>query len=160
MKNCFVKAIALLFAILCVFNCSGCYNLFFHKSVVVDSGRHYGLYRYSDKAEIFYFDQSRKGVNGFAEDRLGIFNNEYKKNYEGSVVLEGCFDKFTHADGKIIILMENKYYVFEIDEYTYPPSTNIVMRDYLEENDWFREYSIEDFNSEFPDSEKYHWIDD
>ena len=157
MKNCFAKAIAILLVVLCVLNCSGCYGLFTNKSVVVDWGRHYGLYRYSDKAEILYFDQSRK--YGSFIDKLGIYCNENEENHEGSVVLEGHFKKFTHSDGKIIILMEDKYYVFDIDEYTYPPS-NVGMEDYLEENDWFREYSIEEFNSEFPNNDKYHWIDD
>ena len=159
MKNCFVKAIAILLMTLCILNCSGCY-LFYNRDVmVVDEGRHYRYIKYSDKAVVLYFDQSRKQDPEFAFDELGILGSENDKYYEGAIMLKGCFDKFTHANGKIIVLMENKYYVFEIDKYTYPPS-NVGMQDYLEKNDWFREYSIEDFNSEFPDSEKYHWIDD
>lgn len=65
-------------------------------------------------------------------------------------LLTGYFKKFTYHEGKLIILFEDIYYVFDIDNYRIPKSEDALEYD-------LKEYTESDFINEYPQHETFTW---
>ncbi len=100
-------------------------------------------YIYSDKVEVYL------GAPGENEDSLYI--KCYPDDYLSGEILQGSFKKAAWNDYKIFILMEDTYYMFDINAYEVPADDN------TEPVYELKEYSEEEMKKLYPDYESFNW---
>ena len=100
-------------------------------------------YIYSDKVEVFL------GAPGENEDSL--FIKCYPDDYISNEILQGSFTKVAWNDYKLFILMDDTYYMFDINAYEIPADDN------TEPVYELKEYSEEEFAKAYPDSASFDW---
>ena len=94
--------------------CYGCYTL--------DGARDLGgidctFLNYSDKATLQRWLEN--APEDKPKDKLKVLGE--KDDVMGGITLVyGDFEKYVHADGKIFILCDGVYHVFDLDDYHYP----------------------------------------
>ena len=73
-------------------------------------------------------------------------------------LLKGSFDKISYNKGELFIVMDNTYYVLDVENYQMPATTVPEGHnpDVIPEHD-LREYTYEDFKKAYPDSDTYEW---
>ena len=142
-----IKLILLLIiaTILCTSGCSTILNSLTSEVVpeedlVIYPGRSSASYVYSDKVCV---------VMDTSGDLLQV-----KLDAEGTysyTILSGYFKKFAWHDYKIFILMDEKYYVFDINDYQFPEDD--------EEPEYeLKEYSESEFIDMYPQYKTFKWI--
>ena len=142
-----IKLILLLIiaTILCTSGCSTILNSLTSEVVpeedlVIYPGRSSASYVYSDKVCV---------VMDTSGDLLQV-----KLDAEGTysyTILSGYFKKFAWHDYKIFILMDEKYYVFDINDYQFP-------EDGEEPEYELKEYSESEFIDMYPQYKTFKWI--
>lgn len=105
-------------------------------------------YKYSDKISIFL----DKGSNSNDSIYLKYFPDE------GSwrEILSGEFEKVAWNDYKVFCLMEDTYYVFDINSYEVPTDP---AKKYDESEYELKEYSGEEMKKLYPSYESFSWYD-
>ncbi len=100
-------------------------------------------YIYSEKVKVFL------GAPGENEDSL--FIKCYTDDYFSSEILQGSFTKVAWNDYKLFILMDDTYYMFDINAYELPEDEN------TEPVYELKEYSEEEMEKLYPDYESFNW---
>lgn len=131
---------------------SGC-NLFGTKynsdeELYYTIGRDSAVYQYSDKVKLYdSYDNLdklllRENTDSYDGD---FFDDEY-------IALSGDIEQATWVDYELIFLMDNMFYVFDIEEYTIPPCDE-------NGNETFEliQYSAEEFKTHYPDYLTFEW---
>ena len=141
-----IKLILLLIiaTILCTSGCSTILNSLTSEVVpeedlVIYPGRSSASYVYSDKVCV---------VMDTSGDLLQV-NLDAEGTYSYTI-LSGYFKKFAWHDYKIFILMDDKYYVFDINDYQFPEDD--------EEPEYeLKEYSESEFIDMYPQYKTFKW---
>ncbi len=141
-KSCLLIAIILTLALIS----SGCLDSLFgptyypEEDLTVYAGQSVIRYEYSEKVavNIDYNGNDDLEINGFTE-------------------LESRFEKVAYNEGKLFIitkdiLTDEKYYMFDIEDYIENYNIN---HDYIDYE--LNEYSFEEFNKLYPDYENFDW---
>ena len=110
------------------------------EELVICEGRSGDSYAYSEKVKVI-IDSSG--------DVLQLkFDAEDTYSY---TILSGYFERFAWHDYKIFILMDEKYYVFDINDYQFPEDD--------EEPEYeLKEYSESEFIDMYPQYKTFKWI--
>lgn len=149
------KITCLVMAILSVCLMSGCSVLlnellgpkeYPEEGLIVYTHRDVCKFEYSKKVAVILFTQPY-------DDTLRIRpNDKYDENWMNTEkkLLEGYFDKVAYHEGKIFILCNEKYYMFNVDTYVY--SDEYYYPEYE-----FKEYTKEEFEKQYPQQEYFDW---
>lgn len=122
----------------------GCGVLFpnYRQNNVVTIKDHHGtIYIFYEKVKLEMNDPD------FSKDRLTIVREGDTTEY--SRILSGRFERFAYEEGEIIILMDDNYYTFEVDEY--------VPQKQIEYMHGIKMYSSSDFQNNYPDNQDFEW---
>lgn len=120
------------------------------ESLVINTGRNVISYKYQDKVEVIIRYSDR-------DDSLCLrtcLGEEYW-GYDKIGILYGTFEKVSWYDDNLFILMDKKYYSFDIDGYEVPPldeDGNPQKPDYE-----LKEYSESEFKTLYPYYESFDW---
>ena len=146
MRKILIKFTALCIALISVLSMSGCIDSLFgptyypEEELTVYAGQGTTRYEYSEKVAVT--------LNNNDDDRLEINN---------FTELECRFEKVAYKNGKLFIVTaeiieDDKYYMFDIDDY---------IENYNKDNNYLdyelHEYSFEEFENTYPDYDSYDW---
>lgn len=141
MKRIFSKLTlaCLIFAL--VFSMTGCLDAVFgpkyvpEEDLTIYAGQSVIRYEYSKEVAVTidYDGDDSLEINGFTD-------------------LECHFEKVAYKEGKLFILTEEKYYMFDINDYIEHYNVDPDYNDYE-----LYEYSIEEFKVLYPDYEDFDW---
>ena len=93
--------------------CYGCYTLDGAKDY---SGIDCNFFNYSDKATLEH--PTHGEFAQLSKDKLNVLGE--KDDVMGGITLVyGDFEKYVYTDGKIFVLCEGVYHVFDLDDYHY-----------------------------------------
>ena len=138
------RVLLFLFVLIFSFDLCGCGVLFpnYRENNVVTIKDHHGtIYIFYDKVKLEMNDSD------YSKDRLTIVREGDTPEY--SRILSGKFERFAYEEGEIIILMDDNYYTFEVDEY--------VPQEEIEYMQGVKMYSSSDFQIKYPDNQDFEW---
>lgn len=120
------------------------------ESLVIYTGRNAISYIYQDKVKVTINYNDRDDWL-----RLRTRMGEEYWYYDSITILSGTFERVGWYDDNLFILMNEKYYSFDIDEYEVPP----LDEDGEPQNPDYelKEYSESEFKKLYPDYESYDW---
>lgn len=120
------------------------------ESLVIYTGRNAISYIYQDKVKVT-INYNDRDDSLRLRTRLG---EEYW-DYDNIRVLSGTFERVGWYDDNLFILMDEKYYSFDIDGYEVPP----LDEDGEPQNPDYelKEYSKSEFKKLYPDYESFDW---
>lgn len=142
--------------------CYGCYTLDGAKDY---SGIDCDFFNYSDKATLQRWTDSE--IARLSKDELKVLGE--KDDVMGGITLVyGDFEKYVHTDGKIFILCDGVYHVFDLDDYHYPTTEEEgldsdgsvdyeKLHEYVNKN-FYHTYSPDEFEEAYSNQERYWWI--
>jgi hypothetical protein len=123
-----------------------------NEELTVFTGRNFSNYMYSEKVVVHISDSTSK-------DFLSLATTDAKEDDSwvtfAEEVLSGRFKKVGWNDFKLFILMDDKYYVLDINAYEVPELDKNGNPKEIEYE--LIEYSNVDFKAEFPDYKSYDW---
>ena len=155
MKKKFLTFLIALITILLFASCKDIYGDVGRENLEIITGRNFVSYKYFDTVYIDLNDVKKP-------DKFDIRTTK-DDDWMGSryTVLEGEFEQVAYNDGCFFVLLNQKYYVFDYENYEISePATNID-GDYnrLAKPDYhLEEYSIDDFKRLYPDYEGFDWF--
>ena len=111
---------------------------------------------YANKALIRYCDEEQPQTVNIV-DQLFALNAPNPENH--TPLVSGAFEKFACVDGTLAVYMELTYYVFDIENYEYPPASIIgsydAWRAYMEP--FYHRYTIPEFEEACPQFQDCDW---
>ena len=118
---------------------------------------HGSTYIYFDKVmlSITSPEDKKSGYWGDLEpDELYVSANEDGSLW-GGPILKGPFEKAAFNQGELFILKEDKFYVFNVEEYHYQEGkyNEDIRKD-------IKEFTKEELDEIYPDNENYSWFDE
>ncbi len=143
--------------------CYGCYTLDGAKDY---SGIDCNFFNYSDKATLEH--PTHGEFAQLSKDKLKVLGE--KDDVMGGITLVyGDFEKYVHTDGKIFVLCEGVYHVFDLDDYHYPTTeedgldlenggVSYVRLHEFVNNNFYHTYTPDEFEEAYPNQERYRWI--
>ncbi len=139
----FTTILLIIATIICISGCNFINNLFRHEvpeeNLIIYSGRGVKSYEYSKKVRL---------AMDTADDSLSILTN--KEDGSWSCILYGSFEKFVHYSDQLIIFSDEKYYVFNVNDYKIPE--NGEKPEYE-----LKEYSKSEFVDVYPEYTTFNW---
>lgn len=115
-------------------------------------------YFYSNKVHVNFSHKSDGG------DNINLYLDNSGEKSER--ILEGNFTKAAYNDGEFFVLLDDSYYVLDIDNYTMPESPTISyiniagheMHEDAEPEYSLVKYSYDEFNDEYPNNGDFEWF--
>ena len=90
-------------------------------------------------------------------DQLFALNAQNPENR--TPLVSGTFEKFAFVDGTLAVYMELTYYVFDVENYEYPPAAIVgsydAWRAYMEP--FYHRYTIPEFEEACPQFQDCEW---
>ncbi len=84
------------------------------------------------------------------DDIFSVRTANYPDDY--SCILYGKFDKVSFNNGTMFILLDNKYYVFDVRNYDINKYSNSE-----EAKEYIKIYSETEFDKNYPDNQSFYW---
>ena len=121
---------------------------------------------YSDKATLQRWLEN--APEDKPKDKLKVLGEE-DDVMGGITLVYGYFKKYVHADGKIFILCDGVYHVFDLDDYHYPTTEEdgldlenggvsyVRLHEYVI-NNFYHTYTPDEFEEAYSNQERYWWI--